>query len=122
MKPEEKQLLERTSQEVVALTRKLDAFMREMKRNDFPSQKIIDKDLVLNGNFVFGDGTNIPLGGTTGTKIGTASSQKVGFLGATPVARQAGISSPSGGATIDSQARAAIDSIRAVLTSFGFTS
>ncbi|MDE2101004.1 MAG: hypothetical protein KGL39_27405 [Patescibacteria group bacterium] len=31
------------------------------------------------------DGANIALGSTTGTKLGTASTQKLGFFGATPV-------------------------------------
>jgi hypothetical protein len=35
------------------------------------------------------DGTNIPLNSTTGTKIGTATSQKLGFWNATPVDRPA---------------------------------
>jgi hypothetical protein len=35
------------------------------------------------------DGRNIQAGRTTGTKIGTATDQKIGFFGATPVVRQA---------------------------------
>jgi hypothetical protein len=42
--------------------------------------------LPLSGG-TLGDGANIALGTTTGTQIGTASSQKLGFWGATPVAR-----------------------------------
>lgn len=34
------------------------------------------------------DGRNIQLGKTTGTKIGTETSQKIGFLSATPIIRQ----------------------------------
>ena len=34
------------------------------------------------------DGRNIQLGRTTGTMIGTASDQKVGFYGVTPIIRQ----------------------------------
>lgn len=37
----------------------------------------------------------------------------------TPAARQSAITSPTGGATIDSQSRAAIDSIITVLEAFG---
>jgi len=36
------------------------------------------------------DGRNIIVGTTTGTKIGTAVTQKIGFFGATPVVAQAG--------------------------------
>lgn len=34
------------------------------------------------------DGANIALGSTTGTKIGTAATEKLGFFNATPVVRQ----------------------------------
>jgi hypothetical protein len=42
--------------------------------------------LPLSGG-ILGDGANISLGTTVGTQIGTASSQKLGFWGATPVTR-----------------------------------
>lgn len=35
------------------------------------------------------DGANIAVGSTTGTQIGTASTQKLGFFGATPVVQPA---------------------------------
>lgn len=35
------------------------------------------------------DGRNIQAGRTTGTKVGTAADQKVGFFGKTPVVQQA---------------------------------
>lgn len=38
----------------------------------------------LNGNINISDGNNIVLGDTTGTKIGTATSQKLAFYGDTP--------------------------------------
>jgi spore coat polysaccharide biosynthesis protein SpsF (cytidylyltransferase family) len=37
-----------------------------------------------------GDGSNVALGGTTGTKIGTATTQKLGFYNATPIAQPSG--------------------------------
>lgn len=46
---------------------------------------------------------------------------KIGFYNNTPVAQQAAIASPSGGATVDGAARAAIDSIRTTLTNLGLT-
>ncbi len=46
----------------------------------------------------------------------------IGFFGKLPVGQQPNISNPSGGGTVDSQARTAINSILAVLDSFGFTS
>lgn len=67
------------------------------------------------------DGRNIQTGKTTGTIIGTESTQKLGFFGKAPVAQQASIADPSGGATIDSQARTAVNSILDVLDNLGFT-
>lgn len=44
-----------------------------------------------------------------------------GALGAAPATQAVAIASPSGGATVDTEARAAIDALRAVFTRFGFT-
>lgn len=53
-----------------------------------------------------------------GRASGTAPQFAV--LGATPVARQAHIADPSGGSTVDAEARTAINSILAALENFGF--
>jgi hypothetical protein len=58
-----------------------------------------------------GEANNLVLGTTTGTKIGTATSQKLGFYNATPVDQPATVADPSGGATVDAEARTAINSI-----------
>lgn len=42
----------------------------------------------ITGNKTLSDGVNIPLGTTTGTQIGTATGQKLAFLGSTPVGQQ----------------------------------
>lgn len=49
----------------------------------------------------------------------TGSAAAIGFLGATPVARQAHIADPSGGAIQDAESRAAINSVLDVLEAFG---
>jgi hypothetical protein len=54
---------------------------------------------------------DIILGTTTGTKIGTATNQKLGFYNATPVDQPATVSDPSGGAVVDAEARTAINAI-----------
>jgi len=48
-------------------------------------------DLTINraGDITFLDGKNIAVDTTTGTKIGTATNQKIGFFNATPVVQQA---------------------------------
>ena len=67
------------------------------------------------------DGVNIALDTTTGTKIGTATTQKLGFFNATPIVRPSAITAPTGGATQDAEARAAINSLRTALTNLGLT-
>ena len=39
----------------------------------------------LAGDLTFADGKNIAFNSTTGTKIGTAATQKIGFFGVTPI-------------------------------------
>lgn len=57
------------------------------------------------------DGKNIQVATGTGTKIGTATGQKLGFYNVTPVDQPDTITDPSGGATIDAEARTAINTI-----------
>jgi len=47
--------------------------------------------LTIDGSITMADAKNIAVNGTTGTKIGTASSQKIGFYNAAPVVQQAHI-------------------------------
>ena len=75
---------------------------------------------MMNKTFQLMDGRNIQLGNSTGTKIGTESTQKVGFFGVSPVAQQSHISAPTGGATVDGQARGAINATLTALAALGF--
>lgn len=67
------------------------------------------------------DGRNIQLGRGTGTMIATDIDQKLGFHGVDPTVQGAAITSPTGGATIDAEARAAIDAIITFLQDKGLT-
>lgn len=49
------------------------------------------------GLLTLSDAANIATNATTGTKIATASTQKLGFFGATPVVQQAGVAVTAGG-------------------------
>jgi hypothetical protein len=50
--------------------------------------QILDNgNTTLNGTLTFGDAKDIAVGSTTGTKIGTATTQKIGFYNATPIVR-----------------------------------
>ena len=51
---------------------------------------ITTTDVTVSNDLTMGDAGNIILNTTTGTKIGTAADQKIGFLGATPVIQQTG--------------------------------
>jgi hypothetical protein len=65
----------------------------------------------FDGNLKLTGGANVVLDTSTGTKIGTATSQLLGFYNATPVDQPATVSDPSGGATQDAEARTAINAI-----------
>lgn len=65
-------------------------------------------------------GKNIILPTSTGTKIGTAANQLLGFWGATPVDQPSFIADPTGGATQDAESRTAIAAILDLLIETGF--
>ena len=48
---------------------------------------LVSAALNLSGNKTVFDGVNLVLGTTTGTKLGTAVTQKIGFWNVTPVAQ-----------------------------------
>ena len=107
--------------QVNQLTQQLNNLRANFYKDNFSSDIIFRKNVTFAGSFAFGDGSNIPLGTTTGTKIGTSTSQKLGFYNKTPITQPAGISAPSGGGTQDTQARTAIISIITALNSLGLT-
>jgi len=72
------------------------------------------------GTAAVGDACHFALGSTTGTKWGTATTQKQAWFDATPVVQQASIADPSGGATIDAEARTAIIALITRLETYGF--
>lgn len=49
---------------------------------------VIGKDVTSSGHITIADAKNIVVNATTGTKIGTAASQKLGFYNATPVVQR----------------------------------
>lgn len=68
------------------------------------------------------DGGNIQFGRANGTSLGTAPDQKLSVFGVTPIVQGGVIANPSGGSTVDTQARNAIISIISIIKSFGITS
>jgi len=67
------------------------------------------------------NGRNIQTGRTTGTKIGTATDQKIGFFNTTPIIQQGAITKPTGGTTVDAESRTAIGLIVDLLKAFGLS-
>lgn len=123
MTPEERALL-------LEVSRKLDSFLDVYYREHFIDKVIFDRDVYMNrtmyiaslsltDNLSLTDGINIVVGTTTGTQIATGSTQKLGFWGATPVVRPSAVSDASGGTTVDTEARNAINSLLAKLRTVG---
>jgi hypothetical protein len=77
--------------------------------------------LTANGGIALGAGDNIALATSTGTKIGTGTTQLLGFWNATPVDQPAHIADPTGGLVIDAESRTAIAAINAMLAETGLT-
>ena len=67
--------------------------------------------LGLTGTKTVFDGANLAFGTTTGTKLGTATTQKIGFYNVTPVDQPATVTDPTGGGVQDAEARTAINAI-----------
>jgi len=68
------------------------------------------------------DARNIQLGKTNGTKIGTATNQKLGVYGVTPVIQGVKVDDPTGGAVDDSECRTALKKLIDAIEEFGITS
>lgn len=112
MSPEEKLQLDN-------LEKKLDTFLDLYYRTNMLDKTVYPNKVYFNNGIFFKDGTVISSGGTIGMKIGSATTEKLGFYGETPVDQPATVSAPAGGATVDSQARTAITSIIARLQELG---
>lgn len=73
----------------------------------------------ISGTWNLADGMAFVFGATTGTKIGTGATQKIGFWNATPVVQPSAVADPSGGATVDTEARAAVADLLSRLRTLG---
>ena len=94
--------------------------VRKIIREELSSLIGIDRYLFQKSLQIF-DGKNIQLGRTNGTIIGTASDQKLGFYGNTPIVQGSAISDPtgSGDAGVDTPARNTIIAILDALRGSG---
>ena len=86
------------------------------------------QDLINNNKYTFSkpvqflDGRPIQFGVSNGTKFGnamTVKQEEIGFFDVGAVVQQNTIANPSGGAVVDSEARAAVNSIITRLKTYG---
>ena len=91
--------------EVADLKKLLQEVRGDFYKDNYQSKQIFSKDIEMTGNF-------------TQTSVNPTTS--FGLV-VTPAVRQSAITAPTGGATVDTEARNAINSIRTVLTTFGLT-
>lgn len=80
---------------------------------------IVSSSVTMKQHLGIADTKNITFSAGTGTKIGAATTQKFAFWNTTPVVQPAHIADPSGGGTVDAEARTAINSILAQLATTG---
>lgn len=66
------------------------------------------------GSFIFADAKNIAVGTTTGTKIATASTQKLSFFGVTPVVQPAAVADSTGAGDVVAQLNALLARMRSL--------
>lgn len=96
-----------TEEQIRAIIREELAFMVKNKKLVFPYPiQILD-------------GNDIILASEHGTRIGTATEQKLGFYGVVPVAQQTAPSEPTGGAVVDVQCRSIMNAVIAELITIG---
>jgi hypothetical protein len=66
--------------------------LRELRVVKIRDLENVGGDITIGSNLTFNDGKNIITGTSTGSKICTSASQKLGFYGTTPLAQQTGVS------------------------------
>lgn len=83
--------------------------------------RVIHMNPVYFNGKVYFENTTLATGTKTGSSFGSSPTDKLSFYGATPIIQQSAIVPPSGGGTIDSQARTAIGTIITALKNLGLT-
>lgn len=114
MTPEEKLQLDTLQRNLEQLTTAFNSFVDVYSRMVFIDKVVLTKPLVLRNTYILAEGSD-------GLRFGKASTDKIGLYGATPVVQAAAITAPTGGATVDTQARSAISSIITALHNLGIT-
>lgn len=117
MTPEQEEKLNKALSSIETLTKAVKElsetqglFYRMSMRDKF----LLSKPLVLRNTKIISEGEE-------GLQIGSEPMEKIGFFGTTPVIQESSVSKPTGGTTVDSEARTAIDAIIDVLDAYGLT-
>jgi len=92
--------------------------VREIIRQELAGMVSNDR-FMFKKNIEIAEGMNIKTGTSVGSFFGSTATDKIGFYGVTPIVQQATLSDPSGGVTIDSQARSTIGNILTSLKNIG---
>jgi hypothetical protein len=72
----------------------------------------VDGTVRIGGAVTVDDANNIAVGTTTGTKIGTATTQKIGFFNKTPVVQPTAVADATDAATVITQLNALLSRMR----------
>ena len=102
--------IQELNRQIQELQKKLDTFTDVYYRTNRIDRTEFNNPVVFNNNIVIGK---------NGTKFGTSTSDKIAFFGTAAIIQPATISDPSGGATVDSAARTAINTLIDRLHSLG---
>ena len=101
-----------TEEQILQLKLELEELKSLSYKDNFSALQVIKKQQQL------ADGVNLELGSSDGTKIGTATTQKLGFFNKTPIVQVSAISSPN--AEVNSL-KTAVDLIITALKNLGLT-
>ncbi len=99
--------------QIQILEKKVERLEAELSKILFSDRYLFERD------FEIANGRNIIVSTGGGTKIATATDQKLSFYGVTPIKQPAKINAPTGGSTQDLQARGAINELRIQQKSLG---
>ncbi|WP_395019795.1 hypothetical protein [Dongia sp.] len=108
-------------QQIAELEGALEQLKRIVFKGELSDREVKSKLVVLNAGARLADGRHIATGKTTGSSFGSATTDKISFYGKPSITQPGAIASPAGGATVDSEARTAIDAIRLALKNLGAT-
>ncbi len=105
-----------TEERLRVVEEKLDRILALYAQENFADRMVLYRGLQLKDK----NQLTVLDSGIDGINVG-ATTGKVGFYNTTPVVKAGGISNPSGGATVDSEARTAINTILTAIRNIGIT-